>query len=186
MIKTKTTQRLDGAAQLGIQIRARRKRLGLTQANAAALCGVGNRFLSELENGKPTAHIGKVFAVLHGLGLDMQVTTRGQNIADHVTILEASRSNANSRWQQYVDELNRYEPAKLPILNLQLAQATQKLTQQVIDNHRTLSTDARRFAEQIVTARESTGKALKSAAAQIEELQDRFRRLASQAPNSDD
>jgi y4mF family transcriptional regulator len=54
---------------LGNAIRQHRKSMGLSQLNAAGLCGVGERFLSELERGKPTAEIGKVLQVLNRLGL---------------------------------------------------------------------------------------------------------------------
>jgi transcriptional regulator with XRE-family HTH domain len=37
--------------------------LKMTQADASALCNVGIRFLSELENGKPTLQIDKVLKV---------------------------------------------------------------------------------------------------------------------------
>ena len=54
---------------LGSFIRQHRKSMGLSQLNAAGLCGVGERFLSELERGKPTAEIGKVLQVINRLGL---------------------------------------------------------------------------------------------------------------------
>lgn len=44
-------------------IREKRLKLGMTQAYASALCNVGTRFLSELENGKPTLQIDKVLRV---------------------------------------------------------------------------------------------------------------------------
>lgn len=50
-------------------VRYVRQKSNLRQAQAAALCGVGTRFLSDLENGKPTLHLGKVLQVLHGFGL---------------------------------------------------------------------------------------------------------------------
>ena len=62
---------------IGNAIRAKRKRDGLTQADAAALCGVGTRFLGELERGKETAQIGKLLQILHGLGLALQIASRG-------------------------------------------------------------------------------------------------------------
>ena len=58
---------------LGKRIRNRRKSLGLTQSQAAGLCGVGERFLREIERGKDTAEIGKVLHVLRGLGLRLQL-----------------------------------------------------------------------------------------------------------------
>lgn len=54
---------------LGSAIRKQRKSLGLSQFDAAGLCGVGERFLSELERGKRTAELGKVLQVLNRLGL---------------------------------------------------------------------------------------------------------------------
>jgi y4mF family transcriptional regulator len=54
-------------------IRERRKELGLTQADAAGLVGVGVRFLSELERGKTTLELGKVFQVLQGFGFTLSL-----------------------------------------------------------------------------------------------------------------
>jgi y4mF family transcriptional regulator len=55
--------------ELGSLIRSHRKSIGLTQRDAAGLCGVGERFLSELERGKPSASLGKTVQVLKRLGL---------------------------------------------------------------------------------------------------------------------
>lgn len=74
-----TMQTITDTRALGAAIRACRKSSGLTQAEAAALCGVGIRFLSEIENGKPTAHIGKVIKVITGLGLALRVAPRADN-----------------------------------------------------------------------------------------------------------
>lgn len=64
------------AADIGAAIRKKRKEDGLTLADAAALCGVGYRFLSDLENGKATAQLGKVLHVLTALGLAVYIETR--------------------------------------------------------------------------------------------------------------
>jgi y4mF family transcriptional regulator len=64
------------SSDLGRLIRQKRKEDGLTIADASSLCGVGYRFLSELENGKDTAEIGKVLKVLSGLGLEITVSDR--------------------------------------------------------------------------------------------------------------
>jgi len=64
-------------ADLGRIVRNKRKADGLTLAEAAALCNVGYRFLSNIENGKPTAHIGKIFQVLTCLGLEFGIEPRG-------------------------------------------------------------------------------------------------------------
>jgi y4mF family transcriptional regulator len=64
------------SAQLGALVRARRKEAGLNQEKLSALAGVGPRFLSELERGKPTAQIGKTLRILQLLGLELRVTGR--------------------------------------------------------------------------------------------------------------
>jgi y4mF family transcriptional regulator len=62
---------------LGDIVRKRRKESGVRQAEAAALSGVGPRFLSELERGKETAELGRALRVLERLGLDVWVVPRG-------------------------------------------------------------------------------------------------------------
>jgi y4mF family transcriptional regulator len=64
---------VKSAADIGNAVRKKRKEDSLTLADAAALCGVGYRFLSDLENGKPTAELGKTLQVLIGLGLEIRV-----------------------------------------------------------------------------------------------------------------
>jgi HTH-type transcriptional regulator/antitoxin HipB len=64
------------AADIGTTVRKKRKEDGLTLADAAALCGVGYRFMSDLENGKATVQVGKVLQVLTALGLDMTIEAR--------------------------------------------------------------------------------------------------------------
>ena len=66
-------EKVHSPADLGSAVRKRRKEDGLTLADAAALCGVGYRFLSDLENGKPTAELGKTLQVLAALGLEIRV-----------------------------------------------------------------------------------------------------------------
>lgn len=69
-----TTGAIHDTRELGQLIRKTRKAMGLTQLDAAGLCGVGERFLSELERGKPTASLGKALQVLHRLGFTVSVT----------------------------------------------------------------------------------------------------------------
>jgi y4mF family transcriptional regulator len=68
---------VDGVAAIGRMVRERRKAQGATQAEFAALCGVGTRFISDLENGKPTVELGKVLHVLANLGLEVRLEPRG-------------------------------------------------------------------------------------------------------------
>lgn len=59
--------------QLGQLTRAARKSQGLTQAQLSAVAGVGIRFIRELEQGKQSCHIGKVFLILSMLGLELKI-----------------------------------------------------------------------------------------------------------------
>jgi y4mF family transcriptional regulator len=68
--------KIETPEAIGDIVRATRKAQGATQAEFAALCGVGVRFLSELENGKPTAELGKVLAVIQCLGLELHLQPR--------------------------------------------------------------------------------------------------------------
>ena len=61
---------------IGRMVRKSRRTSGLRQAELAALAGVGTRFVSELENGKSTLEIGKVFRVLETAGLAVRVENR--------------------------------------------------------------------------------------------------------------
>jgi HTH-type transcriptional regulator / antitoxin HipB len=61
------------ATDLGNAVRTARKRQGLTQAELAARADVGLRFLSELENGKPTVQLQRTMRVLAALGLTLGV-----------------------------------------------------------------------------------------------------------------
>ena len=63
--------------QLGETIRKVRKAQGLTQEQLAAACGVGIRFIRELESGKESCHLGKSLKVLRSLGMDISVEGYG-------------------------------------------------------------------------------------------------------------
>jgi HTH-type transcriptional regulator / antitoxin HipB len=62
--------------ELGRIVRKKRKALGLTQAELALTSGTGMRFISDLENGKPTCQIGKTLTVLKTLGLRLTLSAR--------------------------------------------------------------------------------------------------------------
>ncbi len=68
--------RVNSATDFGAELRRRRNELGHTLAEAAALCRVGIRFLSELERGKPTAEIGRALKVARRLGLQLHLAPR--------------------------------------------------------------------------------------------------------------
>ena len=60
-------------AEIARTVKARRKLLGLTQAELAELVGVSPTFVFELENAKPTVSLNRVIAVLVGLGLQLEL-----------------------------------------------------------------------------------------------------------------
>lgn len=62
--------------RIGRAARRQRRALGLTQAELAGLCGVGVRFVSELESGKPSLELGRALHVLHHLGLELRIEPR--------------------------------------------------------------------------------------------------------------
>ncbi len=68
---------------LGRCVRARRKEHAATQAEFAALCKVGVRFISDLENGKPTMELGKVLQVIKCLGLELSIRPSGWGHREH-------------------------------------------------------------------------------------------------------
>ncbi|MDX8390196.1 MAG: helix-turn-helix transcriptional regulator [Mariprofundaceae bacterium] len=67
---------IHSSEDIGKLIRLYRKKQSVTQAELAALFAVGVRFISNLENGKPTVELGKVLHVLKSLGLEVAVTPR--------------------------------------------------------------------------------------------------------------
>ena len=65
-------------ADIGAWVHHVRTASGVTLVDAAALSGVGIRFLHELEHGKPTASLGKVLQVLKRMGLEVEIRPRGK------------------------------------------------------------------------------------------------------------
>jgi HTH-type transcriptional regulator/antitoxin HipB len=59
--------------ELGQIVKKHRKSLGLTQSEVALSCGLGIRFISDLENGKPTCQIEKALMVIQSLGLKIKI-----------------------------------------------------------------------------------------------------------------
>ena len=67
---------ISTSKDLGSLIKEKRKMLGMSQKEAAAIIGVGVRFLSELENGKPTLEIDKALSVARFFGIDLEAKSR--------------------------------------------------------------------------------------------------------------
>jgi len=67
---------IRSSVELGAVIREQRKRLALRQLDLAGLGNTGNRFIVDLENGKPTVQLQKVLDLMDLLGLEVVVRTK--------------------------------------------------------------------------------------------------------------
>lgn len=67
---------------IGVMIRAQRRAQGLTQADLAARNHTTQAWISEIENGKPTAEIGMVLRIVMDLGIELGFKTAAQVEAD--------------------------------------------------------------------------------------------------------
>jgi len=62
------------AADFGSTLARARKGLGLTQRELALAIGAGERFIVDLEAGKPTAQLGKALAAARAAGMNLADT----------------------------------------------------------------------------------------------------------------
>ena len=62
------------AEEFGRQLAEARRALGLTQRDLALAIGTGERFIVELEGGKPTAQLGKALAAARAVGMRLENT----------------------------------------------------------------------------------------------------------------
>jgi y4mF family transcriptional regulator len=67
---------IEDARQFGSAVAAARRALGLTQRELALSINCGERFIVELEAGKPTAQLGKALAAAQAVGLRLTATSR--------------------------------------------------------------------------------------------------------------
>lgn len=67
---------IRSSVELGAVIREQRKHLALKQLDLAGLGNTGNRFIVDLENGKPTLQLQKVLDLMDLLGLEVVVRTK--------------------------------------------------------------------------------------------------------------
>jgi len=62
---------IRSARDFGALIRKQRKALGWTQAELAARAGTGERFIVELEGGKPGCHLEKSLIAARAVGIEL-------------------------------------------------------------------------------------------------------------------
>ena len=72
--------KITSTMEFGRTIRNKRKKLGYTQAQLSEYTGFSTRFISDLENGKETAELGKALFLLQLLGLDLAINNRGEGV----------------------------------------------------------------------------------------------------------
>ncbi len=68
---------ITDAASFGAAIRKKRREMGYTQAFISEFSGFSVSFISDLENGKSSAELGKAIYLANLLGLDLNLTSRG-------------------------------------------------------------------------------------------------------------
>ncbi len=71
------SKKINNPEELGQYLFKERKNLKLTQKEIAEFSDVGRKFIIELEKGKATAQLGKVFELLNSLGLELHLVKRG-------------------------------------------------------------------------------------------------------------
>lgn len=62
---------IHSAAQFGALVREHRKKQGWTQTQLAERCGTGERFIVDLENGKPSCQLEKALIAARTVGIDL-------------------------------------------------------------------------------------------------------------------
>jgi transcriptional regulator with XRE-family HTH domain len=62
---------IETAQIFGQRLARARRALGLTQRDLALAIGAGERFVVELEAGKPTAQLGKALAAAKAVGIEL-------------------------------------------------------------------------------------------------------------------
>lgn len=65
---------ITNTRDFGKLIRTTRKKAKLTQANLAAAAGIGERFIRELEKGKPSCQFEKALLIAQMLGIKFEAT----------------------------------------------------------------------------------------------------------------
>ena len=66
------------AESFGLALKQRRKEMNYTQREISELTGFSISFISDLENGKSTAELGKAIYLANVLGLDIDIKDRGK------------------------------------------------------------------------------------------------------------
>jgi len=74
--KLKPSTKISNPEELGQYLLKERKNLKLTQKEISEFADIGRKFIIELEKGKTTVQLGKVFELLNSLGLEFHLIKR--------------------------------------------------------------------------------------------------------------
>jgi HTH-type transcriptional regulator/antitoxin HipB len=77
LIKLGQPVKIKSTKDLGSLVREYRDFQKMTQADILGLANTGNRFIVDLENGKPTLQFQKILDVLDTLGLEVLIQKKG-------------------------------------------------------------------------------------------------------------
>ena len=91
--------RIRTPLDLGLVIRDRRRKLGLSQTELARKAGVGRQWIVSIERGKSGAELGLVLRTFSALGLSITSETddRPPRSADDVTAIDIDAVVSNAR-----------------------------------------------------------------------------------------
>jgi y4mF family transcriptional regulator len=73
-------KKLTDIPSIGAKIRSIRKAQGVSQETLAGLAGTGQRYISELERGKPTLRIKEMLKVLDALGVGLYIFDQEESV----------------------------------------------------------------------------------------------------------
>jgi len=68
---------IENAAAFGRAVRESRKKQNITQSQLAAVANTGLRYISDLENGKPSVQLQKALKVAYFLGIPLHIPDAG-------------------------------------------------------------------------------------------------------------
>lgn len=83
---------IKAATEIGAIVRASRKAQGVRQDDAAGSMGVSENFLGKIERGSESVQWGKLFQVLDGLGIRVEL-----DVPDDVAKQMAGKSNRRDK-----------------------------------------------------------------------------------------
>lgn len=79
---------IDNAVTFGKVVREYRKRQKITQSQLAAVANTGIRYISDLENGKPSVQLNKALKIVWLLGIPFEISDNPVSISADGDMIE--------------------------------------------------------------------------------------------------